>query len=154
MDGKEYKASEHKIYKALMLDEVPNFGFVFGYTNASWTLKADISALYFTQMINYMRDNNIVKLMPVVDPDIDYKWEVFSGGLTAGYIVKAAPVVPKMGDKAPWSGGGKLSFVNVVWIWIQFLIIQGNYIMDLIDLSVNGFNTESLTMEHGNKKSQ
>ena len=33
-----------------MLDEVPNFGFVFGYTNASWTLKADISSLYFTQV--------------------------------------------------------------------------------------------------------
>ena len=43
-------ASEHKIYKAVMLDEVPNFGFVFGYTNASWTLKADISSLYFTQV--------------------------------------------------------------------------------------------------------
>ena len=94
-----------------MLDEVPNFGFVFGYTNASWTLKADISALYVTQMINYMRDNNIVKLMPVVDPNIDYKWEVFSGGLSSGYIAKAAQVVPKTGDKAPWNAGGKLGLI-------------------------------------------
>ena len=108
IDGRAYKACEHKIYKSIMLDEVPNFGFVFGYTNASWTLKADISALYITQMVNHMRDNNIVKLMPVVDPDIDYKWEVFSGGLSSGYIVKAAPVVPKTGDKAPWNAGGKL----------------------------------------------
>ena len=82
-----------------MLDEVPNFGFVFGYTNASWTLKADISALYFTKMINYMRDNNIVKLMPVVDPDIEYKWDAFSGGLSSGYIVKAA-LSPASSQKA------------------------------------------------------
>merc|ERR1712117_672459 len=124
---------EHKMYKALMLDNVPNFGFVFGYTNASWTLKADISAYYFTQMINYMKEHNIVKMMPVVDPEQDYSWTPFSGGLTAGYISRAAAVVPRIGDKAPWSGGG-------------------NYIMDLISLSVRGFNTESLQMEYLNKK--
>ena len=38
-----------------MLSDMPNVGFVFGYTNASWTLKADIAAYYFTQMINYMK---------------------------------------------------------------------------------------------------
>ena len=55
VDGKEYKASEHAIYKGVMLSDMPNVGFVFGYTNASWTLKADIAAYYFTQMINYMK---------------------------------------------------------------------------------------------------
>ena len=114
MDGREYKACEHKIYKAIMLDEVPNFCFVFGYTNASWTLKADIAALYMTQMINYMRDNNIVKLMPVVDPDIEYNFGSFSGGLSSGYIVKAASVVPKVGDKAPWNAGGMLDLKGIV----------------------------------------
>ena len=136
-----------------MLDEVPNFGFVFGYTNASWTLKADISALYFTKMINYMRDNNIVKLMPVVDPDIEYKWDAFSGGLSSGYIVKAAAVVPKMGDKAPWNGGGKLQIFKKLFI-ITYLTFQGNYIYDLISLSINGFDTESLKLDYGNKKTQ
>merc|ERR1712117_156332 len=126
---------EHKMYKALMLDNVPNFGFVFGYTNASWTLKADISAYYFTQMINYMREHNVVKMMPVVDPDQDYTWSSFGGGLTSGYINRAAEVVPRQGDKAPWSGGG-------------------NYIMDLIALSVKSFNTESLQIVYNEKKSQ
>ena len=46
--------------------------------------------------------------MPVVDPDIEYKVESFSGGLSSGYIVKAASVVPKVLDKAPWNAGGKL----------------------------------------------
>lgn len=133
VDGTEYKASEHKIYKAVMLNDVPNFGFVFGYTNASWTLKADIASYYFTQMMNYMRDNNIVKMMPVVDPDQEFTWQPFSGGLTAGYIARAAQVVPQVGDRPPWSGGG-------------------NYLKDYINLSVRGFNTESLQMQYGNKK--
>ena len=89
-----------------MLDQVPNYGFVFGYTNASWTLKADISAYYFTQMINYMKEHNIVKMMPVVDPEHDVTWTPFSGGLTAGYTSRAAAVMPKIGDKSPWSEGG------------------------------------------------
>ena len=61
-----------------------------------------------------MRDNNIVKLMPVVDPDIDYKFDSFSGGLSSGYIVKAASVVPKVGDKAPWNAGGMLDLKGIV----------------------------------------
>ena len=133
VDGTEYKASEHKIYKAVMLNDVPNFGFVFGYTNASWTLKADIASYYFTQMMNYMKDNNIVKLMPVVDPDQEYTWEPLSGGLTAGYIARAAQVVPQVGDRSPWSGGE-------------------NYLKDFINLSIRGFNTESFQLQYGNKK--
>ena len=56
--------SEHKIYKAVMLDEVPNFGFVFGYTNASWTLKADISSLYFTQVSSdWWRSGHVTSIL-------------------------------------------------------------------------------------------
>ena len=89
-----------------MLDDVPNCAFVFGYTNASWTLKADIASNYFAQMINYMKDNNIVKMMPVVDPNEEYTWTPFNGGLTAGYIARSADVVPKIGDREPWNSQG------------------------------------------------
>ena len=99
-----------------MLDQVPNYGFVFGYTNASWTLKADISAYYFTQMINYMKEHNIVKMMPVVDPDQEFTWEPLSGGLTAGYIARAAKVLPHVGDRPPWSREGNYlkDFINTL----------------------------------------
>ena len=47
-----------------MLDEVPNFGFVFGYTNASWTLKADISSLYFTQVsCDWWRSSHVTSIL-------------------------------------------------------------------------------------------
>jgi len=133
VDGKEYKASEHAIYKGVMLSDMPNVGFVFGYTNASWTLKADIAAYYFTQMINYMKDNNIDKLMPVVDKKQNIEWRPFNGGLSAGYIARAAAVVPKVGDVSPWAGGG-------------------NYILDKISLSLRGFNLESMEVHSGDKK--
>jgi len=134
IDGVEYKASDHKIYKSVMLSDVPNTGFVFGYTNASWTLKADIASFYFCQMINYMRDNNVVKMMPVVDTNEDIEWGPFTGGLTAGYIVRAKSVVPQTGNKEPWSGGS-------------------NYLKDRYNIYMKGFNTDSLEMVYSNKKS-
>ena len=62
IDGKEYKACEHLIYNGIMINEVPNMAFIIGYTNASWTLKADVASLFFTKLLNYMRDNNVAKV--------------------------------------------------------------------------------------------
>ena len=50
------------MYNTVMINNVPNFGFIIGYTNASWTLKADIAAIYFTKLLNHMRSNNISKV--------------------------------------------------------------------------------------------
>ena len=153
VDGVEYKASNHKIYKAVMLNDIPNCGFVFGYTNASWTLKADIASYYFTQMLNFMRDNDIVKLMPVVDPDIDYEWSSFSGGLTAGYIARAASVVPKVGDKEPWSGGCKKdSYLIRRFSILLSYILSATYLKDLFNLSVRSFSPDSMQMVYSDKK--
>ena len=99
-----------------MLNDVPNFGFVFGYTNASCTLKADIASYYVTQMMNYMKDNNIVKMRPVVDTDQKFTWKPLSGGLTAGYIARAAKVLQHVGDRPPWSREG-----NYLKDFIQFV---------------------------------
>ena len=150
IDGVEYKAKEHAIYKGVMLDNIPNCGFVFGYTNASWTLKADIASYYFTQMLNYMRANKIVKLMPVVDPGEDFTWSPFSGGLTAGYIARAAPVVPKVGDKEPWSGGCKTLFNTLHNL--STLTLSATYLKDLFNLSVKSFSPDSLQLVYSDKK--
>ena len=55
-----------------------------------------------------MKDNNIDKLMPVVDKKQNIEWRPFNGGLSAGYIARAAAVVPKVGDVSPWAGGGEI----------------------------------------------
>ena len=59
IDGEEYRASEHIIYNGIMINDVPNMAFIIGYTNASWTLKADIASLFFAKLLNYMRDNKV-----------------------------------------------------------------------------------------------
>ena len=59
IDGEAYKASDHMMYNGIMIGDVPNFAFVMGYTNASWTLKADIASLFFAKLLNYMKDNKV-----------------------------------------------------------------------------------------------
>ena len=109
-----------------MLSDVPNFGFIVGYTNASWTLKADIASLYFTKLLNYMKENNVVKVVPKEDPNDNIKREINTGGLTSGYFTRAGFYAPKIGDKAPWNRGAN------------------NYIFDLFNLKFRGLCLESL----------
>lgn len=133
IDGKPYQAAKHLIYNGIMINEVPNFAFIIGYTNASWTLKADIASLYFTKLINYMKSNNIKKVVPKEDPAGNIKHEYFSGGLTSGYFSRSGEILPKQGDKFPWRGGV-------------------NYILDLIQMTVGGLKLDSLEFEVDDKK--
>merc|ERR1711963_227900 len=93
IDGEAYKASDHLMYNGIMIGDVPNFAFVMGYTNASWTLKADIASLFFA------------KVLPKEDPGAELKRMPVDGGLSSGYFARAAEFMPKQGDKAPWQGG-------------------------------------------------
>merc|ERR1712037_711351 len=116
IDGEAYKAPDHLMYNGIMIGDVPNFAFIMGYTNASWTLKADIASLFFAKLLNYMRDNKVAKVVPKEDPAAELKRQPVDGGLSSGYFSRAAEHMPKQGDKAPWQGGV-------------------NYILDLISMS-------------------
>ena len=118
---------------SLLFSDVPNFAFVVGYTNASWTLKADIASLYFAKLINYMRDNKVGKVVPREDPSDPVKHEAFNGGLSSGYFARAQEILPKQGDRSPWKGGL-------------------NYIFDLINMSFKSLSKDSLEFTLINKK--
>eukprot|EP00092_Neocalanus_flemingeri_P079833 GFUD01099496.1.p1 GENE.GFUD01099496.1~~GFUD01099496.1.p1 ORF type:complete len:514 (+),score=122.08 GFUD01099496.1:53-1543(+) len=133
INGEPYKASTHLIYNGIMISDVPNLAFIVGYTNASWTLKADIASMYFTKLLNYMRKNKITKVVPREDPEANVKHENFSGGLSSGYFTRSGDILPKQGDKFPWKGGV-------------------NYILDLVQMTFGGFSTDSLEFEMENKK--
>ena len=135
IDGKEYIAADHLLYNAFMVSDVPNFAFIIGYTNASWTLKADISSRYFTKLLNYMKDNNLAKVVPQEDPDTKVQREFFSGGLTSGYFARSGKVLPKQGDQWPWKGGV-------------------NYLKDLFNMTFGGVSNDSLYFEAEDKKKQ
>jgi len=132
IDGKVYKASENLIYNGIMIGDVPNFACIIGYTNASWTLKADIVSVYFTKLLNYMRSNSMAKVVPREGKDKVTR-EFFSGGLTSGYFGRAGDVLPKQGDGYPWRGGV-------------------NYIMDFISLTVGGLKLDNLEFTLADKK--
>ena len=134
IDGKPYVASDHVMYNTVMISDVPNFGFVVGYTNASWTLKADIASLYFTKLLNYMKDNGIARVIPK-DTNLDMKYTQWDGGLTSGYISRATKDFPFQGDSDPWAGGR-------------------NYLVDLFNLYVKKLSLDSLEFASPNKKSQ
>lgn len=68
--GVAYNAPDHMQYKAMMLSDVPNLFFAMGYTNASWTLKADLTSAYVCRMINHCAANGIAGFCPRRDPAV------------------------------------------------------------------------------------
>jgi monooxygenase len=103
VDGREVVLSEAMAYKGLMLSDVPNFAFVVGYTNASWTLKADLVSEYVCRLLAYMDEHGFAQAMPVDDdPSITTRPLL---DFAAGYVQRSLDAFPKQGSKAPWQLG-------------------------------------------------
>jgi cation diffusion facilitator CzcD-associated flavoprotein CzcO len=99
VDGKAFKPSQAMAYRGMCLSGLPNAIMTFGYTNASWTLKADLTAVYACRLLNYMRQHGYRKVVPVRDASVaeqDYL------SFTSGYVQRASSILPKQGSRAPW----------------------------------------------------
>lgn len=100
VDGTSVDPAERVIYKGQMLDGVPNFGFAFGYTNASWTLKCDLTARWVCRMLDHMDRRGHDACTPILkDPEVVPEPMLT---FTSGYIERAAKIMPKQGSAAPW----------------------------------------------------
>ena len=100
VDGKPMQPSDAMMYKGLMYSDVPNMGIAMGYTNASWTLKCELSAKYICRLINYMDAKGYAWCAPRrKDSDLS---EAAALDLTSGYVQRAADLLPKQGSKKPW----------------------------------------------------
>ena len=86
-------------YKALMLSGLPNFIYTVGYTNASWTLKADLVADYTCRLLDHLDKKGLRYAVPVRDPAIPEKPFI---DFNSGYVLRAIEHMPKQGDRAPW----------------------------------------------------
>jgi hypothetical protein len=87
-------------YKSMMLSGVPNFAFALGYTNASWTLKADLTAEYVCRLLNHMDRRGYAVCTPrVKDPGIEEEPVI---DFTSGYVRRALHTLPRQGSKKPW----------------------------------------------------
>ncbi|MGQ4598511.1 NAD(P)-binding protein [Nocardia sp. R6R-6] len=100
VDGVPVQPSATMAYKAMMLSGVPNFAFVIGYTNASWTLKADLVSEYVVRLLKHMDQRGYGRCVPVRDPAVGA--ESLFPGFTPGYVRRAASLFPVQGDRAPW----------------------------------------------------
>jgi cation diffusion facilitator CzcD-associated flavoprotein CzcO len=99
VDGQAFKPSQAMAYRGMCLSGLPNAIMTFGYTNASWTLKADLTAVYACRLLNYMRQHGYRKVLPVRDASVaeqDYL------SFTSGYVQRASSILPKQGSRAPW----------------------------------------------------
>jgi cation diffusion facilitator CzcD-associated flavoprotein CzcO len=100
VDGQPVDLSKRFIYKGMMYSDVPNLASVFGYTNASWTLKADLVCEYVCRLLNHMDRHGYRQCTPHNgDPTLQEEpWVNFS----SGYIQRALAQQPKQGSKRPW----------------------------------------------------
>ena len=100
VDGKVADLSKSMSYKGMMFSDVPNLASAFGYTNASWTLKADLTSEYVCKLINYMDRQGLAFCTPRLDDagmEVE-PWLDFS----SGYVQRAMEKFPKQGKAKPW----------------------------------------------------
>jgi monooxygenase len=100
VDGRRVEPSKTVNYKGAMCSGVPNLANTFGYTNASWTLKADLTARYVCRLLNHMRKTGARQCrVPDATPGMPLlPWVDFS----SGYFQRAADQLPKQGAARPW----------------------------------------------------
>ncbi len=99
VDGAPVDLSETVSYKGMMISGVPNFTMTIGYTNASWTLKADLVARYLCRLLAHMERTGQDIATPLAPADPER--EPFLG-LTSGYVQRSLTALPKQGGRAPW----------------------------------------------------
>ena len=112
LGGQPVDAASLLVYKGMMFSGLPNLANTFGYTHASWTLKADLTAGYFCRLLNHLDRTGQTIFTPIRDasvlpaPFLDF---------TSGYVQRAAGLLPKQGDRKPWK-------------------LYQNYVLDLLTL--------------------
>jgi len=100
VDGEEIDLSQTVGYKGMMFTGIPNLAIALGYTNASWTLKCDLTCEYVCRMLNHMDANGYRRVMPRALPAGEGTRPFID--LKSGYVQRALAAFPKQGTRAPW----------------------------------------------------
>ena len=100
VDNQPVDPSKSMTYKGMMVSNIPNLIMTFGYTNASWTLRADLTAEYACRLFNYMDKNGYKYCKPSPDGEIeiDGEWLDFN----SGYVMRVLDKLPRQGARDPW----------------------------------------------------
>jgi cation diffusion facilitator CzcD-associated flavoprotein CzcO len=115
IDGEPVRLPEHFIYKGMMLSEVPNLFVSFGYANASWTLRSDLTARSVCRLLNHMKRYGCTICAPRAPGHLERRPVI---DLSSGYVKRAQELLPSQGDRDPWR-------------------VPQNYIRDLLGMSLS-----------------
>jgi cation diffusion facilitator CzcD-associated flavoprotein CzcO len=100
VDGREVVLSETVGYKGMMFSGVPNLAISVGYTNASWTLKCDLTCEYVCRLLNHMDERGYRQVTPRrPDPSVPLRPFI---DLTSGYVLRSIDAFPRQGARRPW----------------------------------------------------
>jgi cation diffusion facilitator CzcD-associated flavoprotein CzcO len=118
VDGRRVDPAQSLGYKAMMYSDIPNLASSFGYTNASWTLKSDLTAAYVARLLNTMKKRGMRQATPRIGGNVQP--EPFLS-FTSGYVQRGMDKFPKQGDRRPWR-------------------VHQNYALDLMALKFGGID--------------
>jgi monooxygenase len=126
VEGRLVDVAETMGYRGLMLSGVPNMALVIGYTNASWTLKCDLTCQFVCRLLAHMDANGYDRVTAICqDPTVEPRPFL---DLRSGYVQRAADRLPRQGSKRPWR-------------------LRQNYLLDLIELRRANFDDGALRFE-------
>ncbi len=104
VDAKPVEFSQTYTYKGMMYSDVPNLASIFGYINASWTLRADLIAEYICRLINHLENLGVRQCTPRLrDEDLNMSARPFIENFSSGYLQRLMHLLPKQGDREPWT---------------------------------------------------
>jgi monooxygenase len=103
VDGNQVDFAKTWTYKGFAYSDIPNMASTFGYINASWTLRSDLTAEYVCRLLNHMRKKGVAQCTPRLrDQDRSMKERPWIDGFSSGYMQRMMHRMPRQGDHEPW----------------------------------------------------
>ncbi|MGW6697297.1 flavin-containing monooxygenase [Nocardia sp. NPDC055049] len=99
VDGRAVDLQSQFVWQGAMISEVPNFAMCIGYTNASWTLRGDLTSRLVCKVLNHMDRHELAAIAPKADPGLHERPLL---DLAAGYVQRSINEFPRQGDRRPW----------------------------------------------------
>jgi cation diffusion facilitator CzcD-associated flavoprotein CzcO len=128
VDGRDVHLPDTLTYKGMMLSDVPNMAFAVGYTNASWTLKCELTAEHVCRVLNHMDARGATVCTPRNrDPSVEPEPLI---DFNSGYVLRGIGQFPKQGSKTPWR-------------------LHQNYALDIVMLRLGSVEDEAMELTGG-----
>ncbi|MFY7669753.1 flavin-containing monooxygenase [Tenacibaculum sp. MEBiC06402] len=101
VDNEKHFLNEKMTYKSVLVQDTPNFAYLFGYTNASWTLKINVATNYLIKLLQEKRNRNAKAVIPKT-ADLSNSEESVLDSLNSGYVKRGGHLLPRQGKSYPW----------------------------------------------------